>query len=161
MSTAHWVFSSSIPSSQTSCPVPCKYKEMCVTLGTVPPLIKSPRHQTHTESETRTHTTFCPCSCVRFCQRIRGRLPNSATPSTWANRHESDRFQNKSDSKTAPQKVASALGPLLSYQRKKNDSPHPRTECSSMGGLRRHKCVVCVSCKCAWARGSSGNHHPK
>lgn len=44
----------------------------------------------------------------------------------------------------------------------KNGSPHPRTECSSMGGLRRHKCV-CVSCKCvcAWARGNSGNHHPK
>ncbi len=42
----------------------------------------------------------------------------------------------------------------------KNGSPHPRTECSSMGGLRRHKCVSC-KCMCAWARGNRGNHHPK
>lgn len=149
MSTAHWVFSSSIPSSQTSCPVPCKYKEMCVTLGTVPPLIKSPRHQTHTESETRTHTTFCPCSCVRFCQRIRGRLPNSATPSTWANRHESDRFQNKSDSKTAPQKVASALGPLLSYQRKKKWFTPPKNRVFLHGWFEEAQvCCVCFVQMC-------------
>jgi len=38
----------------------------------------------------------------------------------------------------------------------KNGSPHPRTECSSMGGSRRHKCVVyfCANVTvCAWARG--------
>lgn len=90
-------------------------KKRCVliTQGCPPPFlppIKSPWHQTYTASERNTHTAFCPCSCERFCQKIRGRLPNRATPSIWANRRESDRFQNKSDSKTAPQKVASALG---------------------------------------------------
>lgn len=40
--------------------------------------------------------------------------------------------------KTAAHKVAlSQPSPLP-----KSCSPHPRTECSSMGGLRRHKCVV-------------------
>lgn len=33
------------------------------------------------QPQRETHTTFCPCSCERFCQKIRGRLPNAATPS--------------------------------------------------------------------------------
>lgn len=36
----------------------------------------------------------------------------------------------------------------LPPKKKKNGSPHPRTECSSMGGLRRHKCVVCFVQMC-------------
>lgn len=97
-------------------------------------------------------TTFCPCSCEQFCQKIRRRLPNSATPSAWANRRKSDTFQNKSRQQHSTAKeVASALGqPPHPPPKKKNGSPHPRTECSSMGGSRRHECVVCCFflCKC-------------
>lgn len=71
MSTAHWVFSSSIPSSQTSCPVPCKYKEMCVTLGTVPPLIKSPRHQTQNLRRERTPHSV-PAAVYGFAKESAG-----------------------------------------------------------------------------------------
>lgn len=101
--------------------------------------------------------TFCPCSCEQFCQKIHRRLPNSTTPSIWANRRKSDRFQNKSDSKTALQKVASALSQPPPLPKK---ILHPTQEQSVppwvvWGGTS----VLCVSCKCvcAWARGNSGN----
>lgn len=87
-----------------------------------------------------THTAFCPCSCEQFCQRIHRRLPNSTTPSIWANRRKTGFKTNQTAKQHCRKSLQLSVSPLLSQ---KNTSPHPRTECSSMGGLRRHKCVVC------------------
>lgn len=111
---------------------------------------RPPSHQTYTQPQRETHTTFCPCSCERFCQKIRGRLPNRATPSLRANRRESDRFQNKSrQQNSTAEKVASALGqpPPLPKKKKKKWFTPPKNRVFLHGWFEEAQVCCVFPCK--------------
>lgn len=72
-------------------------------------------------------------------KKIDGPSPKQYHAFVWANCCKSDRFWNKSDAEKQHHRNLLSVRPLLSQ---KSSSPHPRTECSSMGDLR-HNRVVC------------------
>lgn len=119
----------------------------CNTTGCTPPLQISMTSNSHSLREANSQPHSVPAAVNSFAKRSAGvyqtvpRLP--CEPIAASQTH----FKTNQDSNTAPQKKSLPLS--ASPPTKKNGSPHPRTECSSMGGLRRHECVVySFSCKC-------------
>lgn len=129
---------------------PWKYKKRCVlitqhwcyTQGC--PHLPSHLHGIKlTQPERETHTTFCPCSCEWLCQKIRGCLPKQSHAFC---RSQSQRVRQvlkqirQQKNSTTESRFRSRSAPSSP----KNGSPHPRTECSSMGGFWGGTSVLCV-----------------